>query len=176
MKKNLPALPGVSLVWISLFFLAACGPNPVPVVNTSEIKIERADPLKKLEWLEGNWKNLSGEGAFYESWKRANDSVIEGKSYAIKNQDTVFFEQLSLQRKGSDVFYVPVIKNQNEGKPVYFKLVNDSSGKFVFENKEHDFPQRIIYRQLKPDSVYACVEGMQNGEFRKEEFYLGREK
>jgi hypothetical protein len=29
----------------------------------------------------------------------------------------------------------------------------------VFENPAHDFPQRIIYRRLSPDSLVARIEG-----------------
>jgi hypothetical protein len=47
---------------------------------------------------------------------------------------------------------------------------------WTFENPEHDFPQRIIYRLETGDALYARVEGTENGKFNKEEFYLKRNK
>ena len=75
-----------------------------------------------------------------------------------------------MQLKGDDLFYIPTVKNQNNGEPVSFKLVSGKNGEFVFENKQHDFPQRIIYRNPNPDSLYARIEGYQQGKVHKEEF------
>ncbi len=36
-------------------------------------------------------------------------------------------------------------------------------GKVVFENPEHDFPQRIIYERGDEGSLGARIEGIQNG-------------
>jgi len=46
----------------------------------------------------------------------------------------------------------------------------------TFENKDHDFPQRIIYKNTGQDSLYARVEGNDKGKFRKEEFAMRRNK
>jgi len=45
-----------------------------------------------------------------------------------------------------------------------------------FENKKHDFPQRIIYSNIKSDSLYARIEGMDKGKYRAVEFRMGKEK
>jgi hypothetical protein len=41
---------------------------------------------------------------------------------------------------------------------VAFTLVVDPAGQAVFENRTHDFPNRIIYRQAG-DTLVARVEG-----------------
>jgi hypothetical protein len=132
--------------------------------------------INKLDWLLGTWKNASSEGTLYEIWNKSSDSVYSGHGFMIVNNDTVFSERISLQQQGSHLYYIPTVKNQNEGKAVSFKLISDVRGEFIFENKEHDFPQRIIYKFLSPDSLYARVEGTDKGTFRKEEFYLRKDR
>jgi hypothetical protein len=37
------------------------------------------------------------------------------------------------------------------------------AGEVVFENLQHDFPQRIIYRSLSGDRLAARIEGVRGG-------------
>lgn len=130
--------------------------------------------LEEFTWLLGRWSNISDEGRFYEIWTRSNDSVFIGESFLIVDQDTVFAEEIILKGDSKGIFYEPKVKGQNDEKPVNFQLIS-SKGKWVFENKEHDFPSRIIYSNPSDDSLYARIEGNQNGKFRKEEFSFNRE-
>ncbi len=45
-----------------------------------------------------------------------------------------------------------------------------SEGSVVFENPEHDFPQRVGYERRGADSLLAWIEGSQNGRVRRIEF------
>lgn len=130
--------------------------------------------LEEFTWLLGRWSNISDEGRFYEIWTRSNDSVFVGKSFLIVDQDTVFAEEIILKGVSKGIFYEPKVNGQNDEKPVSFQLVS-SKGEWVFENQEHDFPSRIIYSNPSEDSLYARIEGNQNGKFRKEEFAFNRE-
>jgi hypothetical protein len=40
----------------------------------------------------------------------------------------------------------------------------------AFENLQHDFPQRIIYRLEQPDKLIGRIEGTINGESRSVDF------
>jgi hypothetical protein len=144
--------------------------------STSEKGLNDKNKIQKMEWLLGSWKNISPEGEMYEIWTKKNDSVYSGHGFMTVNHDTVFSERISLEQKKSGLFYIPVVKNQNAGQSVSFKLVSDSAGQFTFENKEHDFPQRVIYKAAGADSLYARIEGMDKGTFRREEFPLKKEK
>ncbi len=130
--------------------------------------------MEKFGWLLGKWENKIDEGLLIESWEKENDSVISGKSYLAKKDDTLFFESIELKIMDGNFYYVPTVKNQNDNKPVYFKLVSEVNNEFIFEDKEHDFPQRVIYNNLSKDSLSARIEGMQEGQFRKEEFAFRR--
>ncbi|MBK5285495.1 MAG: hypothetical protein JJE25_08820 [Bacteroidia bacterium] len=142
-------------------------------------RVSNRDDLKKIEnmnWLIGTWSNISDDGKLSEVWAKTSDTVFSGKSFKIFQDDTVFSERISLELLRGGLFYIPVVHNQNNGLPVAFKLISNSGAEFIFENKEHDFPQRIIYKNTGKDSLYASVEGNDDGTFRKEEFYLTKEK
>lgn len=131
--------------------------------------------LEKLTWLEGRWQQRSEAGILTETWTK-NGRELRGKSYLLDGGDTVFSESLSLKIRKGEVFYVPVIPDQNEGKETLFKLVSTENNRFVFENRAHDFPQRIIYRQLPGDSLLARIEGEVKGKLKFEEFKMKRQR
>lgn len=130
--------------------------------------------LKQLEWLVGSWANISEESRFYETWTRANDSVFSAYSYMTISGDTVFSEIAAIELIGDKLFYIVTASGQNDSLPVSFRLISTSNGEFIFENKEHDFPQRIIYKNPAPDSLYARIEGMINGKFSMQDFPMKR--
>ena len=161
----------------SLFiFCFVCVASSLTFVSCQSKSSKKFEKLEKMNWLIGSWEQELPEGTLVESWTKENDSLFTGKTCMIINNDTGFTEQITLKMIGTDVFYIPVVNGQNQNLPVSFKMVSGINGEFVFENLQHDFPQRIIYRNSKPDSLYARIEGNYNGEFRKEEFTLGRDK
>jgi hypothetical protein len=144
--------------------------------NTNDENSENQLPdIDRMEWLLGSWKSITDEDQLFEIWTKENDTVYNGKSIMIVGNDTVFTETISLQRIGNDLFYFPTVRDHNNGRAITFKLISAKDDIFVFENKEHDFPQRIIYRNPYPDSLYARIEGEEKGVFRHQEFNLVRD-
>ena len=130
--------------------------------------------LKNLEWIVGTWKQETSRGTTYESWQMINDSFWQGQDYRVTGIDTVVMEKLSLEITDDGVFYVPVVPH-NEGA-VYFKMIEQSPNKVIFENPAHDFPQRIIYMKISNDSLHARIEGINEGEESAVDFYFSRIK
>ena len=126
--------------------------------------------IEKANWLLGNWGNTTKEGILTENWTKQNDSVFAGESYFVVGKDTVFSEKIALEQKGDSLFYVPVIKNQNQGKPVSFALTSAKGNQLVFENPKHDFPQKVTYTKITADSLVAEISGMKDGKAGKETF------
>ena len=153
---------------IAFFLLTACN-----------LKQDRNNPasdkIDSFKWLSGKWIQEMPNGNLTESWVKANDSTMSGYSVMTSGTDTLFNEQMTLLANKTAIMYIPVVKNQNEGKPVIFTLVDSSAGRFVFENKMHDFPQRIVYQPVSNDSLLAWIEGDDKGNFRKEEFRFKRQ-
>jgi hypothetical protein len=138
---------------------------------------DAAADYKKLQSIEGNWSMQTKRGITYESWVKINDSVLAGKSYRLINtMDTLLLEEVLLVRKGSNIFYIPVVQGQNDLLPVTFKLISTEKDVFVFDNPQHDFPQKINYELPKNGNLHAWIEGMDKGSYRKSDFYYKKVK
>jgi hypothetical protein len=128
--------------------------------------------LEKANWLVGEWGNVEKEGVLTENWIKQNDSIYTGQSYFISNKDTLHLENIVMKQKGDSLFYIPTIKNQNDGKPVSFKMTNISENQLVFENKSHDFPQKITYFKVNNNQLIAEISGVIDGKEKKENYPL----
>lgn len=132
--------------------------------------------FKVLLGLEGLWKMETSRGAIYEEWQAKTNSKMTGRSYRINNTDTVVMERIELYLEGNDIIYSPVVSNQNNQQAITFRLISITDGRYVFENKAHDFPQRVIYKIVSKDTVNARIEGIRNGQERGSDFRYSRVK
>lgn len=135
-------------------------------------KSEKENKLEVVNWLVGTWENKSDYGDMIEIWNKTNDSLYTGNSYFIKQNDTLHSESIELIQKGDAVLYIPTVKGQNNNQPVTFQLTKQSPKQLVFENPTHDFPQKIVYQQITPDSLVATISGMQQGKASSESFSM----
>lgn len=144
--------------------------------TTSETTNEPAKPtydeLHQASWLIGRWENTSEEGSLSEIWTEVNDSTYKANTYfAIPTGDTVFSEEVELRQSGKDVWYAATVSDQNDGQPVAFKLTKASDKELIFENKKHDYPQKIHYK-LDGSTVTATISGKEGGKAKKEDFVM----
>lgn len=119
--------------------------------------------FKPLHALTGLWKMDTPRGAIYEEWQVRTDNELSGRSYKIKNNDTLMLENVILSLQGNAIFYRPVVHDQNNQQPVSFKLISCNNNRYVFENKDHDYPQRVIYELGSKTNLNARIEGSKNG-------------
>lgn len=132
--------------------------------------------FKALYALQGLWKMETARGAIYEEWYKKDENRLSGRSYRIDKTDTIIMEKIELYRQDNDIIYSPVVSDQNNRQAVPFKLISNADGRYVFENKEHDFPQRVIYHLVSKDAVDARIEGVRNGQERGFDFKYSRVK
>ena len=128
------------------------------------------EKMATMNWLLGNWENKMPEGDLFESWEKVDDSTFVGKSYFIKEKDTLSFESIELLQKGEMLYYVPTVKGQNSDKPVTFKLTTATKKEFTFENPTHDYPQKIVFKKSGPNDLIATISGMQQGKQSSESY------
>jgi hypothetical protein len=148
-------------------------PALLVVTCTAALFFSFTRPGKKIDkalWLTGTWENKTTKGTMYESWKQVSDYELSGKSYIIKEKDTVLLESVQLKEEENQLYYIPTVKNQNNGLPVRFALKRISAKEMVFENPGHDFPQVITYTQWGSDSLVAEISGVRNGQVLKQTF------
>jgi len=145
--------------------------------NLAKIPAEKDyKTLERAGWLMGRWENNSPEGNASEIWTRENDSTYLGESYFVIGDDTVSKEKIQLTQRAGKVYYIPVMENQNGGKPVEFVLTSVSENYLAFENPQHDFPQKISYKALSRDSAIAEISGIVEGKKSAQQFPMSRVK
>lgn len=132
------------------------------------------DKLEKMNWIVGNWEQKLPDGIISEIWTKDNDSTFSGKSYFIKEKDTIHLESIVLTQKKETLLYIPTVNGQNNDEPVIFKLISDAEDTFSFENPTHDYPQKIIYKKVSSDRLIATISGIQQGKQSQESYPMAK--
>lgn len=102
--------------------------------------------LRPLLWLEGTWVMEKPTGGLrLETWSPDGKNLLIGTGQRVAHGDTSLLEQISIYKSKGKVWYAPVVKDQNQGQAVAFRMVSQENNRFIFENEKHDFPQRIVY-------------------------------
>ncbi len=130
------------------------------------------DPaLAHVAWLAGCWRRGSGEGVTDEQWMAPEGNTMLGMSRSMRGNQLRQFEHLRIQVIDGRATYIAHPSGQAEAA---FPMIMSSDTVVVFENTEHDFPQRIGYRPVGSDSLVAWIEGESNGETRRIPFPFRR--
>jgi len=125
---------------------------------------QQKNSVSHLSWLSGLWRMEKGDRVTEENWTSVVKNRMEGSSNTKKNNNIVEQESIVIdQDAAGEISYRAKPLRQ---KGASFKLVKLDSTSALFENLKHDFPQRIIYRFVPPDSLIAEIEGMSNGKKR----------
>lgn len=132
--------------------------------------------FKKLYALEGVWKMKTKQGAICEEWKKINKNYLQNKGYIINGMDTILTERVALQRSKDDIYYTSIVEDQNNKKPIVFTLTKTESNTFTFENPQHDFPKRIVYKIVTKDSLHAFIDDGIEGSKKRQNFYYKKVK
>jgi len=136
---------------------------------------QSSSSFNKLAFLNGRWSLKTEKGKIVEFWKQTDDSLLEGISYSISHTgDSTLLETVKLQKLDGDILFVPTGFGEGNNSTVAFKLISAENNTFIFENKEHDFPSRIVYRSVSDDKIIAWIEGSIKGKFKKIEYPYSR--
>lgn len=130
--------------------------------------------LKAFSFLSGNWEMKTKTGKIVERWQKHRDSLT-GSSHKYNTKgDSILTETIVLKKiNGIWHFCVTGYEKGNEGK-TNFKLISTTNNTFTFENKAHDFPQRIVYHNKGKSTLLAWIEGEIVGKKQKIEFSYTR--
>lgn len=101
-------------------------------------------------FLKGTWR-MEGK-VIYEHWDSLNINTMRGFTYRLKLGHPQVREYLNLSKSDAGIYYTATVLNQNAGKGVDFKF-SKSDSTWVFENPNHDFPKKIIYKELSKDEI-----------------------
>ena len=130
--------------------------------------------INDLSWLAGCWEANMRGNQVNEQWMKPAGGIMLGMARTVILGKTIEFEFTQIREdKDGAIYYVAKPSGQAEAS---FKLVKLENKEAVFENPEHDFPQRVIYR-LQPDgSLFARVEANDKGKIRGLDYPYKRAK
>lgn len=144
----------LSLLVATLIITVATSCDRSPAGGNDSRPVEITD----LGWLNGAWKSAGGQ-EFYEIWKMQSDSLMVGKGYVIRGNDTVFSEVLSISSDNGNLVYLASVKEDNHGRAIPFFLQNNNPDSLIFSNIDHDFPKMIIYSKLSDNHLDITIQG-----------------
>jgi hypothetical protein len=124
-------------------------------------------------WMTGDWEMTANGMHIEEHWTRAEGGTLIGMGRAVRGGKTVEFEYLRIEERPDGVYYVahPLARPGTD-----FKLARFDGAEAVFENPQHDFPTRVIYRKNADGSLFARIEGTRRGQPASEDFPYQRMK
>jgi uncharacterized protein DUF6265 len=142
MGHQLWSITAVTAVFIAWPFRA---PAPTP-------------PLSAISFMSGCWTGPSSNGAVIEEhYTEASENLLIGMTRYVRNGRVVDFEFTTVERTDTSFVMTPRPKGV---KSDAFPLKEIADGRATWENPQHDFPQRIIYRQGADGTLVARIEGM----------------
>jgi hypothetical protein len=131
------------------------------------IYITAQSEMSSLDIFIGKWKSESRTSVSFEEWDKINETFFEGIGYSLKNGEKNIYEKFNILKLHNHIVY---IAQPGNNLPTLFTLISSESNKFIFENKEHDFPQRVIYNFTSDKNLTASIEGKEKGEFKRVEY------
>ena len=121
-------------------------------------------------WMAGSWQLDTDGVRVEEHWTTANGGIMIGMSKTVPEKGRTTFEFVRITTVDGKLAYLAM----PQARPATtFPLKSASDLRIVFENLEHDFPQRIIYWR-KGEKLCARTEGTMNGKVEGEEWCYSR--
>ena len=131
-----------------------------------------AADVSELNWMSGCWAYDGRERGSGEYWMPAAGDMMIAVSRTVREGKTVAFEYLRIMQteEGS----IALFAAPSGQEPARFDMIDFSGTRVVFENPEHDFPQRIIYELTDPTHLLGRIEGNNSGEEMTIDFSMTR--
>ena len=126
-----------------------------------------------IDWLAGCWRLARADGYYEEVWLPPTADGTLGVSREVRGGRTVMYEHLRVElREGGVIAYIARPSGQAQAE---FLLAGQAPGRLAFENRQHDFPQRIEYRYNDLNAITATIQGPgKDGQVKTIEYPLQR--
>ncbi len=144
----------------------------LPLLGLLAIGVQGADSatpsVQALYWLSGCWSSANAESGSGEQWMPPAGGTMLGTSRVVRSGKTVAYEFIQIRETGDEgLEFIAKPSGQAEAA---FQLLTLSEREVIFENPQHDFPQRIIYRLAADGVLKARIEGTIDGEPKAVDF------
>jgi hypothetical protein len=131
------------------------------------VLVQQPVSVERVSWLQGCWELSSGQRTVEEQWMAPRGGVMIGMGRTVRGGALVEYESVVIRQQGDRLAY----EAHPSGEPSAVFLsstLNEST--VVFENPQHDFPQKVGYQRSGAGSLLAWVEGTEKGQTRRIEF------
>lgn len=108
------------------------------------------------DWIAGYWLRCEDGARFSETWSGGGTGTLVGHGIT-HGPNGAAFEFLRIARDDAAGGRYAYFASPGGAVPVAFALTSEGAGRVVFENPNHDFPQRIVYERYG-DTLNARVE------------------
>ncbi len=136
--------------------VAGCSSSAVESLMGAEPR----GPLADLAWLSGAWVSVDGDGTAEEVWTKPGGGTMLGLNRTVIRGRAVSFEYLRIEETPQGIVYLA--SPGGRSPPTPFALVRTGPKEAVFENPDHDFPTRIVYRR-RGNTLEGRIEGELEG-------------
>ncbi len=128
--------------------------------------------MNGFEWLEGSWATEEEEGRVTEEhWSAVHGNLMLGWNRTLEGEELAAYEHLQIAVMSGGTEYRA---SPQEQPTASFRLVEVEGQRAVFENPDHDFPQRIAYER-DGDVLRARISGLADGEEASHEWIFHRQ-
>lgn len=128
--------------------------------------------IAQLSWLTGCWQSEGTTRVVREQWMPPAADLMLGMSRIVVRDRAVEFEFMQIrQLESGEIVFTAKPSGQPEAT---FKLVKAETAEVIFENPQHDFPQRVIYRAEGTDTLTGRIEGKLRNEEKAVSFPMKR--
>ncbi len=113
--------------------------------------------LDSLAWMAGSWSGAQDGVASEEYWTSPAGGGLVGLHKDVRDGTMAGFEflRIAIDTAGKVCF----VSSPGGAPPTTFCAVEIGEHRVVFENRQHDFPQRILYWLDDAGRLHARIEG-----------------
>ena len=108
-----------------------------------------------------------------EQWMKPAGDAMLGIGRTVKSGRMTGYEFMRIEQTPDGIVFIS--KPKENLTETTFRLLRSTLTEFVFENPNHDFPQRVIYK-VSESTLTGRIEGKLNGKDRAIDFPMTRTK
>lgn len=121
--------------------------------------------LDSLAWMVGDWRGSAAGTVFSERWGWTEQGELAGSAESASEDGSEVYQRERMSLRMVNGVPVYAADPRMDGNPVEFILVGCDERSAVFENPDHDFPQRLAYRRNDEGGLDAAVTDLEGQGF-----------